>query len=188
MYFDNLNPKGGFMYNKFYMKTILLIFTLIMLQSPLHSQPELRSSVFGSSGGIVENGSYRSSFTVGQTATGLSSNSTYIHRAGFWEAVNLVVSVEDIGSELPISFGLSQNYPNPFNPTTTINYSVPEESFVSIQVYDILGRLVASLVNEEKTVGYHEVTFNAVSIASGTYFYRMDAGDFIDVKKLIVLK
>ncbi len=89
---------------------------------------------------------------------------------------------------IPLEFKLSQNYPNPFNPTTIINYSVPKISFVTVKVYDMLGREVAALVNEEKKAGNYSINFNAGSLASGVYFYRMQAGQFEDTKKLILLK
>ncbi len=92
------------------------------------------------------------------------------------------------GSGLPDDYQLSQNYPNPFNPTTTISYSIPNESFVTIKVYDILGREVETLVNEEKNAGNYNVNFNAGNLSSGIYFYRMQAGNFIQTKKLLLLK
>jgi len=167
---------------------ISLFCCFLFLSSFSIGQPDLKSSVVSAGGSKIGSSSYVLNGSLGQGLIGVVTNSNYIHKAGFWETVRIIVSVEESESELPVSFGISQNYPNPFNPTTTIKYSVPEESFVSIKVYDILGRLVASLIDEEKPAGYHEVTFNAVSIASGTYFYRMDAGNFIDVKKLIILK
>jgi Outer membrane protein Omp28/Secretion system C-terminal sorting domain len=90
--------------------------------------------------------------------------------------------------DMPRNFSLSQNYPNPFNPTTTIEYSVAKESQVSINVYDIMGREVTSLVNEKKSPGTYDVTLNATNLASGVYFYKMTAGDFVSVKKMSVLK
>jgi hypothetical protein len=89
---------------------------------------------------------------------------------------------------LPKEFALSQNYPNPFNPTTSISYSIPKSAFVTIKVYDLLGREVTTLVNENKPVGNYNVEFNAGKLVSGVYFYRMKAGDFVQTKKLILLK
>ncbi|AFN73325.1 hypothetical protein MROS_0081 [Melioribacter roseus P3M-2] len=97
------------------------------------------------------------------------------------------VSVEEEKS-LPVSYSLEQNYPNPFNPTTTIKFSLPEKSIVKIAVYDLLGRLVANLVNGEYAAGYHTIQFNASDLASGVYFYRIEANDFVSVKKLMLLK
>ncbi len=86
------------------------------------------------------------------------------------------------------SFRLEQNYPNPFNPTTTIRYSIPQVRFVTLKVYDILGRLVKTLVNRQEMPGMHEVQFDGSDIASGVYFYRIQAGGFISAKKFVLLK
>ncbi len=89
----------------------------------------------------------------------------------------------------PDGFILAQNYPNPFNPSTTISFSIPSAGFTSLKVYDVLGNEVVSLVNEEKPAGKHEVRFNASSsLTSGTYFYRLSAGSFTEVKKMILVK
>jgi len=85
-------------------------------------------------------------------------------------------------------YSLLQNYPNPFNPTTTIEYSIPSLSLVTLKVYDILGREVAALVNDEKPAGRYQVTFNGSGLASGVYFYRIEAGGFSVSKKLLLLK
>jgi len=90
--------------------------------------------------------------------------------------------------EIPTNFELSQNYPNPFNPTTTINYQITKNDFVSLKVYDILGNEVATLVNEEKATGSYEINFDASSLSSGTYFYKLQAGSFIESKKMLLLK
>ena len=89
---------------------------------------------------------------------------------------------------IPTEFELSQNYPNPFNPSTIIEYTLPMESHVNIKVYDIIGREIATLVNEEKTPGTYSVNFNASKFASGFYLYRMQAGSFVETKKLILMK
>ena len=85
-------------------------------------------------------------------------------------------------------FRLSQNYPNPFNPTTTIRYAIPQKSNITIKVYDILGKEITTLVNEEKSIGNHEVNFNGTNLSSGIYFYRMTSGSFTETKKLILFK
>ena len=86
-------------------------------------------------------------------------------------------------------YTLYQNYPNPFNPKTTIEYEVPEKSFVTIKIYDILGREVQTLVNNEEKVRWrYKVVFDATTFASGVYFYRIQAGSFTETKKMMVLK
>jgi len=92
------------------------------------------------------------------------------------------------GSNNPITFELFQNYPNPFNPTTTIKYGIPERTFIELIIYDILGKEVELLISEEQEAGYYEINFNAAILSSGIYLYRLQAGDFIQTKKMILLK
>ena len=101
------------------------------------------------------------------------------------------VSVDEKDIVIPKSFSLNQNYPNPFNPSTTINYTIPNvgaQHTVSLQVFDMLGREVATLVNEKKSAGTFLVTWNAANMPSGVYFYRLQAGTYSETKKLIILK
>lgn len=91
-------------------------------------------------------------------------------------------------AETPYEFGLRQNYPNPFNPTTTIAYSLPGTELVSLKVFNLLGQEVATIVNEVKDAGSYTVTFDAAGLASGTYVYRLQAGNFVETRKLTVLK
>ncbi|MCW9097465.1 MAG: aryl-sulfate sulfotransferase, partial [Ignavibacteriaceae bacterium] len=86
------------------------------------------------------------------------------------------------------NYYLSQNYPNPFNPTTKIRYEIPELSFITMKVFDVLGNEIATLVNEEKPAGKYEVEFNASTLPSGVYFYQLKAGKFIKTKKMVLLK
>jgi Secretion system C-terminal sorting domain len=90
--------------------------------------------------------------------------------------------------DLPVDFSLGQNYPNPFNPSTMIVYSLPVNGDVSLKVYDNLGTEVAILVNETKVAGRYEVDFSAVNLPSGVYFYRLTVGNFVDTKKMLLLK
>lgn len=91
-------------------------------------------------------------------------------------------------SNIPKEYSLSQNYPNPFNPVTNIKYQIPVNGFVSLKIYDITGREIANLVKEYKQAGYYTVTFNGSNLASGVYFYRIQAGDFVQVKKMVLIK
>jgi hypothetical protein len=90
--------------------------------------------------------------------------------------------------EKPTEFSLSQNYPNPFNPVTTIRYGLPVKARVLLIVYTTLGQIVSRLADEEQEAGYHEVRFDASGVSSGMYFYRLQAGDFIQTRKLILVK
>lgn len=94
-----------------------------------------------------------------------------------------------VTNNVPTVFSLSQNFPNPFNPTTTIKYALPKDVKVTIKIYDILGKLVITLVNGElKKAGYYEATFNGNNYASGVYFYRIEAGEFVQSKKMVLVK
>jgi photosystem II stability/assembly factor-like uncharacterized protein len=109
---------------------------------------------------------------------------------GIWKRSlsEILTPIEESKSELPVAYTLAQNYPNPFNPTTTISYTVPSNSFVSLKVHDALGREVAVLVNEVKAPGSYKVNFNGSGLSSGIYFYHIQAGIFTDTKKLVLLK
>jgi hypothetical protein len=88
----------------------------------------------------------------------------------------------------PVKYELQQNYPNPFNPITIIKYSIPIEGFANLSVYNALGERVTTLVNQVMKAGSYDINFNAAGIASGVYFYRIEVGDFLSVKKMMVLK
>jgi hypothetical protein len=108
---------------------------------------------------------------------------------GVWQRpLSEMTSVETISSNLPMHFNLEQNYPNPFNPVTTIHYSIPKAASVKLQIFDILGRDVATLVNEKKEAGSYDVKFDASRLTSGVYFYRLEAGGFVETKKLVLIK
>jgi hypothetical protein len=97
----------------------------------------------------------------------------------------LVLSGEIVA---PIEYALEQNYPNPFNPSTTIKFAVPKESNVNLSIYNVLGELVSTLVNEQMKAGYYEYELNSSSLASGVYLYRITADDFVETKKMVLLR
>ncbi|MBP1682890.1 MAG: 5'-Nucleotidase domain protein, partial [Ignavibacteriaceae bacterium] len=88
----------------------------------------------------------------------------------------------------PENYSLDQNYPNPFNPSTTIKFRIPESSFVSLRVYNVLGKEVATLVSEEMNAGSYEVNFQASNLSSGVYFYKLETGNFVKTNKMILMK
>ena len=98
------------------------------------------------------------------------------------------IGIHNISSEIPDRFSLSQNYPNPFNPTTRISFKVASYKVIKLQVFDILGKEVATLVNEKLQPGTYEATFDASAFTSGVYFYRLNAGDFSETKKMLMIK
>jgi hypothetical protein len=103
-------------------------------------------------------------------------------------AYTKLTNMKTLSAGIPVTYKLSQNYPNPFNPTTNIKYSIPKESLVSLKVFDILGREVANLVDLKQTAGSYEINFNASKLASGVYLYKIDTGDFVQTKKMQLIK
>jgi hypothetical protein len=100
-----------------------------------------------------------------------------------------LVSVEDHSeSNLPTGYNLAQNYPNPFNPSTQISYSIPNSEFVSLKIYDVLGREVTTLVNGVQSASNYSVNFDAGKLSSGIYFYTLKAGNFVETKKMLLLR
>ena len=106
---------------------------------------------------------------------------------------NVVLGINDHTNDIPIQYSLSQNYPNPFNPITTINFTIAKESFVNITIFDISGNKIKGLINSNYRPGKGSIQWNATneqgeSVSAGVYFYRIQAGDFVDTKKMILLK
>jgi hypothetical protein len=106
-----------------------------------------------------------------------------LQRAGFTLTTDLADK-----SILPGRFGLAQNYPNPFNPSTTISYELPLQNFVVMKVFDVLGREIATLVNEVKAAGRHQVLFDAANLPSGTYFYRLQTANDIQTRHMVLIR
>ena len=137
------------------------------------------------------------------TCFGISVNGSYIFSgvnyhypgsgegfSGVWKRPlsEMITDVEKKATKLPKEFALFQNYPNPFNPSTKIQYAISSRQLVTLKIYDLLGREIATLVNEEKPIGTYEVTWNAANLPSGVYFYQLKAGSYTATKKLLLLK
>jgi len=97
-------------------------------------------------------------------------------------------SDNSLEAEQPSYYALNTNYPNPFNPSTQISYQIPENSFVNLIVYNVLGQEVAQLVNQTQSMGKYTVKFNAANLPSGVYIYKLQAGEFSSVKKMLLTK
>jgi hypothetical protein len=100
----------------------------------------------------------------------------------------IFTAVHNEASHISSSFTLEQNYPNPFNPSTSISFDLPSKSFVSLKVFDLIGKEVATIVSEEMPAGSYTKQWNAANMPSGVYFYRLQAGTFIETKKLVLLR
>ena len=140
---------------------------------------------------LTTTGSVSDSFITVNAQSGL-----YISVKNKSNNVTIVVDsvgvISSVGNELTeltaTSYELSQNYPNPFNPSTRIRFALPQESYTTLKVYSILGQEVATLINEEKSSGVYEVSFDGLNLSSGTYIYKLRAGDFVQTKKMLLLK
>jgi hypothetical protein len=113
--------------------------------------------------------------------------------AGTWAGgvYRYTLSTNSVGGIVltpPLEFAMQQNYPNPFNPTTTIRYGLPRRSGVTLAVFNTIGQKVITLVNESKDAGIHEAKFDGTNLSSGVYFYRLQAGEFVQTKKFVLLR
>lgn len=166
-------------------------FTYNLPQNNFVMKQPLTINLMGSSGGhtkflerapegvIIQRVVLAGGITTGPALT----NQTWV----FTDTVN-VSDISEITNVVPEDYSLSQNYPNPFNPSTKIEYSIPEASFVQLKVYDILGNNVAELVNEEQPAGTYRANFSGEGLASGLYIARIQAGDFVRAVKMTLMK
>jgi hypothetical protein len=128
---------------------------------------------------------------VGQNSAGVMKTGNTMIMSGFLADTLFrkgVVSAVSEEEALPLTFELGQNYPNPFNPTTTIEFSLPKAGHVSLILYDMLGREIEKLVDGELAAGRYRAVWNARGYATGMYVYRLQAGDYVAVKRLLLLK
>ncbi len=180
---------------------MLFISSLFILPMDASAQNNaVRWSTFDMGFAVPASSTTKIKSAVGQSFVGTSRSGNTRIDSGFLADTLLRGTVTDVRAEgtpsIPLTFGLGQNYPNPFNPSTTIKYDLPEPGKVSLIIYDVLGRRVAELVNEEKASGYHSITWNVPQsgIASGVYLARFIASDangysrYSKVNKLILMK
>ena len=146
---------------------------VLRYNGPGNSYDDSRSLAIDTSGNVYVAGTSRGSNTARDYATIKYSQT---------------IGIQNIGSEIPEVYSLSQNYPNPFNPKTNIGLRIADFGFVSLKVYDITGKEVAVLVNQEMSAGVYNVDFDASNLSSGTYFYSMETAGFRDVKKMVIVK
>jgi hypothetical protein len=123
--------------------------------------------------------------TIYCTGAGGTNPPNWNNGANF--TVNVTTGISQI-EEVATTYSLAQNFPNPFNPTTNISFSIPKSNFVTVSVYDITGKLVQQLVNSNLNAGKYNATWDASNFASGVYFYKIQAGDFVEMKKMSLIK
>jgi len=132
---------------------------------------------------------------MGSAPTGLTWDGTFLWNCDcgtdmFYKIdVGFTTAVEEVaGVQIPEGFDLAQNYPNPFNPSTTIRYSLPQSSFVTLKIYNLLGKEIESLVSGQKPAGEYEIHWTTKDLPSGIYLYRLKAGEYIETRKFILQK
>lgn len=147
-------------------------------------------TLISSAGGVLSSESVSLNFSAGDVFTASFSGSNVNISGGFVSVSDLILtSNEQVQEDLPVRFNLSQNYPNPFNPSTNIQFSLPKASNVKLEVFNSIGVLVATLIDDQKPAGFHTVRFDASRYSSGMYFYRLIAGNsVIATKKMILIK
>ena len=145
----------------------------------IYPSDEVNTRTFGYRGIITEDKIFIGA--LGTKVNNIRSGAVYVY-------ASMPLSVDENSTLNPKEFYLSQNYPNPFNPTTNIYYSISQRSFVTLKIYGVLGNEVTTLINKEVLAGSYEVEFDASNLPSGIYFYQIRVGDFVDTKKLVLMK
>ena len=151
------------------------------------AQYSIVSSVIGSGGGQMSNGSYSMNGTVGQPVVGITMGTSFNVDQGFWHLLPSANDVRPDGSAN--GYDLEQNFPNPFNPSTVIRFSIPERVKVTLKVMNLLGEEVKRLIDGEYyEAGKYDVDFLEQGLPSGTYVYRLEAGNYVKSRKMVLAK
>lgn len=172
-----------------FVKMLAVAITACVIALPAAAQYGVPQSIAGNGGAEITGANFGVRSTVGQPVIGRTARADAVHLAGYWyNPGTTVTGVSDDADGLPAFHELFQNTPNPFNPSTTIRFALPVQSRVRLTVFDVLGRRVALLVDRVVAPGYHTELLDATGLASGVYFYRLEAGAFVQTRKLVVLK
>lgn len=171
------------------MKCAPFVIILFFLTNSLFAQYRVQASVFSTASSIVSNASLQNNSTIGQALIGEMQDNDFMIQTGGQPVQKVVTPVEkEPKNTIPKEYKLFNNYPNPFNPTTVIRYNLPSAQHVILQVYDILGQLVATLVDKTQNAGSYTIHFDAHYLTSGMYIYRIKAGSFTETKKMMLIK
>lgn len=141
-------------------------------------------------GGTANSANYRVYDAIGQTSViGVSNSTSYQSRAGFLTGSEIPTGIDNkFQQNGPYDFELYQNYPNPFNPSTTIEFTLPKPAFVALKIYNLQGEEVMTLMAQHCAAGMHQLNWHASGVASGVYFYRLEAGEYVQTRKLILIR
>jgi len=174
---------------KLVISILFMICSILLNSQSVNAQYSIERGVFGNGGGITASTNNSITGTVGQTFVGISSNSNNGIYSGFWYANQTLVGVND-ENLVPNVFQLYQNYPNPFNPSTVISWESPVFSHITIKIFDILGKEVATLLNEERPAGRYKIEFDAskYQLSNGIYIYTLETNGRSISRKTTYLK
>jgi len=175
--------------NKNYFKSLVILY-LLCIAVYCHAQYAIKNDAFVT-GSVqsTDSTTYNLNSVAGQNLTGISENDEFVVYSGFLYPEEAIASaLKGELSDLPVKFELYQNYPNPFNPSTHIKYALPKASHVTINVYNIIGQHILTLIDADKQAGYHTIVFNIEHLPSGLYFYSINADHYHQVKKMVVIK
>jgi hypothetical protein len=168
----------------------ICVLMILAIQNLSFAQYKIKHSVFGNGFAVTKDSSFSAIGLNGQPLVGESDNSSYSAGSGFiYQSATIYTAVEQVESaHIPKEFRLDQNYPNPFNPSTTIQFALPKECEVILKIFDLLGREVATVVDEKMQAGEYKLRFEAEGLPSGIYFYIIQTERFRKVKKFTLLK
>ncbi len=169
---------------------LLIAATLLTPASKAFPEFSHRQAMIGNAAIKASDSMIEMNGTLGQVAVETSDDASYSVSFGFWfvRSIDIATSVEEGTSELPGVHRLYQNRPNPFNPTTTIPLFLPVAGHVTLKIYDVSGREVATLVDEELAAGEHSIVMSPSRLGSGVYFYQLTAGAFVESKRMVLLR
>ena len=171
-------------------RRVLIVAAIALIAvAPASAQYQARYGVMGCGGGRMA--SVNNSFmgTTGQPGIGPMGGPDYSTEIGFWYMPGWVLTgIVDEENLVPVSFGFGQCHPNPFNPVTTLGFAVPRRARVEIRVFDVAGREVMTLIDREIDPGYHQAALDGAGLPSGVYFARMVSGEFVETRKMVLLK
>jgi hypothetical protein len=188
--------QGRNMKNKTWLLVVAFLCLNLTMAASASGEYVLIRDVLATAGGQASSASYLLDYSVGQTIVGASQGCSHTEWAGFWggsPSGQPTFAAEEMQVTVPSKYLLHQNYPNPFNPQTHIAYRLPEANHVSLSIYNVRGQLVNRLVDQYQLPGEHEAIWNGqdvygTPVASGVYFYRLTAGSFQQVRKMLLLK
>ncbi len=172
------------------MTRLIFLFVLFLtLEGRTAFSQDVERPLFPSGFGFSQSASTTLVSSIGEPFVGFSQMGSASIRSGSLSGTVVIATGLLVNNgQLPRAYELYQNYPNPFNPSTTVKYDLPKASFVTLCIYDVLGRNISTIVNEEKPAGAYQVNVYLPNLPSGVYFYRIQAHDYVKTKKLVLLR